>query len=48
MLYQEALTELSGIRFIVTYSFFGDEQEARETRKVPAWSKRLNPPGIAA
>ena len=33
MLYQEALTELSGIRFTVTYSFFGDEQEARESAK---------------
>jgi S-methyl-5-thioribulose 1-phosphate isomerase len=29
MLYQEAITELSGIRFTVTYSFFGNEQEAR-------------------
>lgn len=28
MLYQEAIKEISGIRFIVTYSFFGDEQEA--------------------
>ena len=30
MEYQQAITSLSGIRFSVTYSFFGTEQEAYE------------------